>query len=81
MDVFDLALTLYREGKAILDESRDFAASDDLLRWAREDLEDALLDTKQAWQDRSEELVVSGIVEAVVLIREVERRMRFLRGR
>lgn len=48
MDVFDLARSLYREAKLVLDLTRDLAAANDALRWARDDLEEDLLDLKLA---------------------------------
>ncbi len=48
MDAFELARELYRRGRELIDATRDRAVVDDTLRWAREDLEDALLDLKRS---------------------------------
>lgn len=47
-DQFDRARELYRDGKLLLDATRSLAATNDLIRWAREDLEWDLLDLKRA---------------------------------
>lgn len=71
MDPFDIALVLYRDGKLIIDASRELAVANDLLRWAREDLEDILLDLKRAWIARDEELVGHHRREATTLLYEI----------
>jgi hypothetical protein len=50
---FDQARKLYAEGKQLLDATRDAAVTNDDLRWAREDLEDVLLDLKLAVIDQN----------------------------
>ena len=53
MEIFDAAKELYRDAKALLDATRDAAASNDEQRWAREDAEEDLLDLKLAVIDGS----------------------------
>jgi hypothetical protein len=48
VEPFDQARDLYAAGKRLLDATRDAAVTNDALRWAREDLEDVLLDLKLA---------------------------------
>jgi hypothetical protein len=48
MSDFDAARKLYRDAKQVIDVTRDLAVTNDALRWAREDLEDVLLDLKLA---------------------------------
>jgi hypothetical protein len=43
---FGFALQLCSTARELLDQTRDHAVKNDSLRWAREDLEEALLDLK-----------------------------------
>ena len=53
MGRFDRARELYAAGKRLLDVTRDGAVTRESLRWAREDLEDVLLDLKLAFLDQN----------------------------
>ncbi|MFT3784568.1 MAG: hypothetical protein QM770_00190 [Tepidisphaeraceae bacterium] len=68
MDAFDSARDLYRRGKELIDETRDRAVLDDELRWAREDLEDALLDLKRGVTHFDAFLVLEEIDEVIELM-------------
>lgn len=71
MDAYDSARDLYRDGRRILDLTRDLAVDDDHLRWAREDLEDVLLDLKLGVLDADESEVMRGLIEAAQLIAHI----------
>jgi hypothetical protein len=68
MDIYAMAHRIYREGMRVLAASRDRAVVNDELRWAREDLEDVLLDVKLAVLSRDERTLGVRSLEAVELI-------------
>lgn len=74
------ARSLYREGKSVIDATRDLAAVDDLIRWAREDLDEALLDLKLALMEQDDDEIDQRAAESVDLIREIRERFQTLRG-
>lgn len=80
MSFDEVARALYRDGKLIIDISRDSASEDDLIRWAREDLEEALLDLKLALIEERADEVASRFVEASNLINLIRKRLRSLGG-
>jgi hypothetical protein len=72
---FDRARELYAAGKRIVDASRDKAVTNDELRWAREDLEDVLLDLKLGVIELNEEAVDTLMKEARIAIAAVLREL------
>jgi hypothetical protein len=52
MSAFVFASELYRDGRVLVQATRSYAMANDLVRWTREDLEDALLDLKLAVIDQ-----------------------------
>jgi hypothetical protein len=73
MSLSDDARSLYRDGKLLIDATRDLAATNDLLRWAREDLEEELLDLKLAVIDGNEFEMPDQIRAVLAMFAEVWR--------
>jgi len=71
MDEFEFANSVYRDGRLLLEASRERAVLHDELRWAREDLEEALLDLKPAVMDLDRTSCVLYAHEAIALIAHV----------
>ena len=72
MSDYEQALTVYRNGRELVDVTRDRAVSEDRIRWAREDLEDVLLDLKLAVLDLDPHEVGARLQEARVMIAEMK---------
>ncbi len=62
------ALDLYKDGRLLVERTRDWAVYHDDLRWMREDLEEGLLDLKLAVIDLAPERVVLFVAEVTSLI-------------
>jgi hypothetical protein len=75
MAAFDEAQRVYRDGRLIIEATRDLAVTNDRVRWLREDLEDALLDMKQAILDLDETRADQHLFEAISLMAELVRRV------
>ncbi len=71
MSVFDRAVHIYGSGRRLIDATRDLAVTHDLIRWAREDLEDLLLDLKLAVLDADMDEVQLQLQEVLKLYAEL----------
>lgn len=80
MDFEETARKLYRDGKLVIDATRDLAVSDDLIRWARGDLDETLLDLKPALMEDDGDEVEERYYRAVNLIRDIRERFNILRS-
>jgi len=77
MPRYERALTVYRDGRLIVEATRELAVQHDNLRWLREDLEEALLDLKLAWLDLDTTQLDDHLIEVMVFIADIR---RFVQG-